>query len=181
MNWFKAWMKNLAEALGAVLVAILVGIGVVLYLLLCPIEMFRYHRTPYYKATKRKYKPFAVSTWNTDIYNHLAKTGAAFAYHYSKDCEYYVLNDQVLIPGFIADQVKQLEDMWYLELEDDGAARLKQVETVVAEERACIPEKYQNLPVKLLIFNPSDEYIDDDYALCQKCPYVACYDSVYDM
>ncbi len=121
MNWFKQWMKDLGQALGAFLVAVLVGVGVVLYLLLCPFEMIRYHRTPYYKATKRKYKPFAVSTWNTDIYNHLAKKGVAFEYEYRKDCAYYVLNGQVLIPGFTADQVKQAEGMWYLELEDNEA------------------------------------------------------------
>ncbi len=51
----------------------------------------------------------------------------------------------------------------------------------MVEESEQILEKHQNLPVKLLIFNPSDESIDDDYKLCQQCPYLACYDSVKDM
>ncbi len=181
MNWFKQWIKNIAEALGVTLVSVLVGISIVLYLLLCPIEMLRYHRTPYYRATKRKYKPFAVWGWQTKIYNHLAKTGTPFEYHYSKDCEFYVLNDQVLIPGFTADQVRHLEDMWYLASDEEEPSRLELMQTVVAEERDCIPEKYQQLPIKLLIFNDSDEHIDDDFLLCQQCPYLACYDSVNDM
>ncbi len=183
MNTRKAtWKKILAYIIAIPVVAILL-VGLVLYLLFVPFDIIRYHRMPYYKDTKTKYKLFITSKDTVLLYNKIKQKNLPIEYICNKECEYFIKDGTVLLPGWCYDDIEEIDGEWYFLFvyNEETGQEDTTVHTPVQDELtgalASIKEEHKVLPAKFLALY-SDITDAEKFEALKKCPFFHAVDSI---
>ena len=173
-------MKKFLQTLGMAF-AVIIGAPILLiactgYLLFVPFDIIRYHKMPYYKNLKIKYRFFITSRDVVKIYNRIVREQLPIEYIKNNDFEYFVKDDQVLLCGWGYDDFEQVDGEWYFVLDGECDTKMTMKETIENEIELLKPE-HRNLPAKFLIFY-SDITDAEKFELAKECPYFHCISSV---
>ena len=167
-------MKKLLRIMGTGL-AVVVGIPLFLlacigYLLFVPFDILRYHRMPYYRNLKVRYRCFITSSEVVRLYNRMVNEDLPIAYVREQDIEYFIRDGLVLLCGWGENDFVQVNGEWQFVLDGDGGASM---EEILQGERAMLKPEHRDLPAKFLIFygNITDE---EKYEQAKACPYFYC-------
>ncbi len=185
MNIFKNTLKKILMYIGIIPIIIVLLIGFVLYLLFVPFDIFRYHRMPYYKDTKKKYHFFITSKDIVLLYNKIKERNLSVVYYSHNDFEYFIKDNIVLLPGWCYDSFEETDGEWYFLFDYDSESKEKNIvptpmKDVLAEEMACIKEEHKGLPAKFLVFY-NDITDAQKFELFKKCPFFNAANSIDDI
>lgn len=171
-------MKKVFGVLGKGL-GVVIGVPILLivcigYLLYVPFDIIRYHKMPYYKDFKNKYRFFITSRDVVKIYNRIAREQLPIEYIKNNDFEYFVKDGQVLLCDWGNEDFEQVDNEWFFNLDDDyGGATTKTMEQALAGEKELLNPAHQNLPAKFLI--SYDGITDAErFEKAKECPYFYC-------
>ncbi len=183
-------LKNTIEKVLAYIVAIpiliLLLIGLVLYLLFVPFDILRYHRMPYYKDTRKKYKLFITSKDIVVLYNDIRQKKLPIEYFCNFECEYFIKDNVVLLPGWCYDSFEEKDGEWYFLFDCDSGsgeadtAAPTLMKDVLSEELVSIKEEHKGLPAKFLAFY-NDITDAQKFEALKKCPFFYAVNSIDDI
>lgn len=124
----KKFFSKLGEFFGAlfgIVITVLLG---VFFVILIPIDYIRYKCSPYYKLEHKKYKLYAGSGINFELYNEIAKNQLPIKYIHSPHddslcCGWFIYNDTLIIPNAFAFEYNTENKSWNYcceNIDDDG-------------------------------------------------------------
>lgn len=151
------------------------------YLLFVPFDIMRYHKMPYYKDLKKKYRCFLTSSDVVKLYNRIAKDKLPIEYYSNNGYEYFIKDNEVFILGWGQDGFDVLENgEWGFQLNENTAdEQFVPMKEILKEKIAQLKEEHRNLPTKFLLFY--SEITDADrFEKAKECPYFHCADSIED-
>ena len=173
-------MKTILRVLGigigtiiAVPIMLVVFIG---YMFFVPFDIMRYHRMPYYKDFRIKYRFFITTSDIVRIYNRIVWEQLPIEYFKNDNFEYFVKDGQVLLCRWGYDGFEQVDDEWFFALDGENSTKITMQETIENEKELLRPE-HKCLPAKFLIFY-SDVTDAEIFAQAQECPYFYCVFSI---
>ncbi len=186
LNKLKNTIGKVLAYIVAIPIVILLLIGLVLYLLFVPFDILRYHRMPYYKGTKKKYKFFITSKDIVILYNKIKQKDLPIEYFCNIECEYFIKDNVVLLPGRCYDSFEEKDGEWYFLFdydsgfgESDTTAPIL-MKDVLSEELVSIKEEHKGLPAKFLVFY-NDITDAQKFESFKKCPFFYAANSVEDI
>lgn len=111
-----------------ILLALIIGICLILLL---PVDYFKYRRSPYYKTEHKKYRLFAGTGINFELYNEIIKNELPIKYIYnpndeSLECGWFVYDNTLIIPNVFCFEYNTESDKWNYcgeVVEDDGTEK----------------------------------------------------------
>ncbi len=186
MDKFKKTAEKVLTYIAVIPILLLLLIGLVLYLLFVPFDILRYHRMPYYKKTKKKYKFFITSKDIVLLYNKIKQKNLPIEYFCNNECEYFIKDNVVLLPGWYYDSIEEKDGKWCFlfdydsESEEKNATIPTPMKHVLTEEFASIREEHKCLPGKFLVFY-NDITDAQKFELFKKCPFFHAVNSIDDI
>ena len=142
------------------------------YLYFVPFDMIRYHRMPYYKDFKNKYRFFITSRDVVKFYNRIARKNLPIEYIQNNNFEYFVKDGQVLLCDWGYDGFEQVDGEWFFVF--DGECHTKMpMEEIIENERDLLKSEHKYMPVKFLIFY-HDISDAENFEQAKECPYLYC-------
>jgi hypothetical protein len=168
----KKILKTIGMGLFTVIGVLIIIIAGIVYLLFVPFDIIRYHRMPYYKDFKIKYRFFITSRDAVKMYNRIVKENLPMEYIRNNDIEYFIKDGQVLLCGWSRDKFEQENGEWFFVLDTENDTKMAMQEALDADRELLKPE-HRGYPAKFLIFY-SDITDADDFELAKQCPYLHC-------
>lgn len=176
-------MKNFLSSFVAIVALILflpiICIMCICYLLFVPFDIIRYHRMPYYKDLKIKYRFFITSSDIVKMYNYIVQRNLQIEYVRHNDYEYFIKDGVALLCGWSHDAFDEADGEWYWYLYDedgDGESR-ESVEDALNTDKVLLKPEHQSLHAKYLMFY---EGIPDSeiFEKAMQCPSFYCVSSM---
>lgn len=169
-------MKNILGILGKG-VGILIGVPILLivcigYFLFVPFDIIRYHRMPYYKDFKNKYRFFITTKDVVKIYNRIVKEQLPTEYVKNNGFEYFIKDGQVLLCDWGYDGFEQENGEWIFMLDGECQTKVSMKE-ILENEISLLKPEHRSLPAKLLIFY-HDLTDAERFEQAKQCPYFHC-------
>lgn len=145
-----------------------------LYFLYVPFDIIRYHKTPYYKDLKKKYKIFATNYVIIKTYNKIKENKLDIQYHYNDNFEYFVKDNETLMCGWSELEINEIDGEWYFGCDDesDTDSHISVSEALECDEVHLKPE-HKNMDKKHLIVY-DNSYDSELLNKAKKCPYFKC-------
>ncbi|MBR4100009.1 MAG: hypothetical protein IKK55_03385 [Clostridia bacterium] len=148
------------------------------YLLFVPFDIIRYHKMPYYKDFKIKYRFFITSSDIVQLYNRIILKRLPIEYIRYNNYEYFIKDGQILLCGWGNEDYEQIDNEWVFHLDDDcGDTTTQAMEQALAEEKVLLKPEHKDLPAKFLIFY-NDITDAEKFEQAKKCPYFHCVFSI---
>ena len=169
-------MKKFLNVVGIVL-GIIVGVPITIvvcigYWFFVPFDIIRYHRMPYYKDFKNKYRFFITSRDVVKIYNRIAKEQLPIEYIKNNDFEYFAKDGHVLLCGWGNEQFEQIDNEWFFVFEGKCNINMAMKEVLEDEKNHLKPE-HKDLPAKFLLFY-NDITDAEKFEQAKECPFFHC-------
>jgi len=165
----KKFLSILGTGLGIIIgvpIALVVCIG---YLLFVPFDIIRYHRMPYYKDFKKKYRFFITADDIVLLYNRIVKERLPIEYVKNEDYEYFIKDGQVLLTVCGHEAFKHADGEWVFVMEDERETIT--MEKAMSEEKELLKPEHRSLPAKFLIFY-NDITDAEKFEQAKACPYL---------
>ena len=169
-------MKKILNVVGIVL-GIIVAVPITMvvcigYLFFVPFDIIRYHRMPYYKDFKNKYRFFITSRDVVKIYNRIAKEQLPIEYIKNNDFEYFVKDGQVLLCGWSYEGFEQVDGECFFIFDSECDTKMPMEETI-GNYKDLLKTEHKCLPAKFLIFY-KDITDAKKFEQAKECPYFHC-------
>ena len=170
-------MKKVLSSLGTG-ASIIIGVPIILVvciglLLFIPFDILRYHRMPYYKDIKKKYRLLITSSGIVQLYNRIVLEKLPIEYINYNDYEYFIQNGQVFLCGWSNENYKQIDDEWFFILDNECNTTKITMEEAISDEKELLKLDHKCLPAKFLIFY-SDITDAEKFEQAKECPYFHC-------
>ncbi|MGM9643696.1 MAG: hypothetical protein ACI3X1_01275 [Eubacteriales bacterium] len=146
------------------------------YFLYVPFDIIRYHRMPYYKDTKEKYRFFITSRSVVKAYNRIKKNDLSISYVENENFEYFMKDGTVLLCDWIesAEIFEDNDGEWIYSDAADGEYAGLYLKDILEKERKNLKKEHQKLPIKILVFY--EEITDAErWENLKVCPFFACF------
>ncbi len=167
-------LDTLGQGLGLIIIIPVLLILCIGYLLFVPFDIVRYHKMPYYKDFKIKYRFFITSSDIVQLYNRIVLEQLPIEYVKNNDFEYFTKDNQVLLCNWGNEDFEQINDEWLFSLDDDsGDKTAKPMDEALFEERELLKPEHKELPAKFLFFY-SDITDAEKFEKAKECPYFYC-------
>ena len=169
-------MKKALKAIGTALIAlvcipVVLVVGIVL-LISRPFEKRRYHRTPYYKDTKKEYRLLITSDSTVKLYNRMVLENLPIRYFENDGTEYFIQNGVVLLCGYCHEEFKEENGEWIF-IFDHEEMSCEPMQKIMDEERERLRLEHRGLPVKFLMLY--DDITDAEiFETAKECPHFHC-------
>ena len=146
------------------------------YFLYVPFDIIRYHRMPYYKDTKEKYRFFITSRSLVKVYNLIKKNNLSISYVENENFEYFIKDGTVLLCDWIesAEIFDEKDGEWVYSDASEGEYAGLFLKDILEEERKNLKKEHQKFPIRILVF--CGEVTDAErWEKLKPCPYFACF------
>lgn len=129
-----------------------------------PLDYIKYKKSYYYKKEHRRYRLFAASGSNFEIYNEILKTNLPIRFienHNEKSIEYgwFVLDDILIIPNVFSFEFDSKSKTWVYSCENEKENRI----IMSLDEYIEIEIKKVNEHIGQVVCNDAIILIDVDY------------------
>ncbi len=158
-------MKKILKKIGVYIIGSVIGIvclPLVLMLILAailmtPADIYRYHRMPYYKDLRKKYRWYATGTDPVKLYNRMVKENLPIEYQSYENYEYFTAENTVLLVGWDKETVEERDGIWGIVFEDEEMGEhWESMENVLETERQNLKPEHRNLPAKFLCLSEAE-------------------------
>ena len=130
MKWI---LSKIVDFLSWILACFAGFILVICLLFLLPFDYIKYKRSPYYKTKRKKYKAYAGSGTNFEIYNEIIKNNLPIKYIYnpnndSLESGWFVYGNILIIPNVFSFEYDSETEKWnyccYIDEDDESEKRI---------------------------------------------------------